>query len=98
VTAAASTTVVTVTAPNTVVENGVTIKRKIDESLTPPKRIVRVAAHVVRALGVDRLRERVLIRRLLQRKVIIIVIHVHGCPPGTALYRNTCSPIVHGKG
>jgi hypothetical protein len=38
------------------------------------------------------------VRRLLQRKVIIILIHVQGCPPGTAPYQGKCSAIVRGSG
>ncbi len=97
-TAGPSTTVVTVTAPNTVFENGALVRQRVLHTLTAPARTVRLPSHVVRALGAHRLAVTNPVVHVTKTKVIVILIHVYGCPPGTALYHGTCSPIVHGKG
>jgi hypothetical protein len=53
---------------------------------------------VIRTVGAHRLAVRSLVHRLLQRKVIFIVIHVPGCPPGTVLHHGNCTHTSLGKG
>jgi hypothetical protein len=98
VTAGASTTVVTETAPNTIVENGVLARKTITETVTAPARTVSRPAHLVRTLGDHRLAERNVVHRVIRTKVIVIVIHVHGCPPGTVVSNGNCTHTSLGKG
>jgi hypothetical protein len=81
-----STTTVTVPG-STVTVPASTVKKELSQIFTPPRRIVPVPAHVLRAIGAHHLVERIVVRRLLQRKVIIIVIHVHstGTAPSSGL-------------
>jgi hypothetical protein len=76
VTVSGSTTTVTLPGSTVTVPPSTVIKRIVG-TFTPPRRIVRVPAHVIRADHVHRLVVRGLVRRILQRKVIVIVIHVH---------------------
>jgi hypothetical protein len=73
----------TVTLPgSTVTVPPSTVIKRIVGTFTPPRRIVRVPAHVIRADHVHRVVVRGLVRRILQRKVIVIVIHVHAPSSG----------------
>jgi hypothetical protein len=76
VTVSGSTTTVTLPG-STVTVPASTVTKKINQIFTPPRRIVRVPAHIIRADRVHRVVVRGLVRRILQRKVIVLVIHVH---------------------
>jgi hypothetical protein len=82
-TGSATSTVATVTGPNTVVEGGsVATKRALVTATTPSQTVVK-PAHVVQAE---------------EEKLIVIVVHKESCPPGTALYHGTCTHTGLGKG
>jgi hypothetical protein len=81
VTVSGSTTTVTLPGSTVTVPPSTVIKRIVG-TFTPPRRIVRVPAHVIRAEHIHRLVVRGLVRRILQRKVIVIVVHVHAPSSG----------------
>jgi hypothetical protein len=70
-----STKVVTVTAPNTVVEGGSLVTKRVVITVKTPSRVVRSPARVVSA----------------EEKRYVIVVRVKGCAPGTVLVHGTCS-------
>jgi hypothetical protein len=76
-------TVETVTGPNKVVEPGADVTESALVAFTTRGRVVRVPAHVVRAV---------------ETKLIAIVVHAVPCPAGMALYQGTCTHIVRGSG
>jgi hypothetical protein len=82
VTSGTAAIVVTVTGPGTVVEDGAVATKRAVVSVTIPARVLRVAAHVVRADETE----------------LLVLVRAPGCPPGMAMYRGTCSHIVRGKG
>jgi hypothetical protein len=91
VTAGASTTTVTLTAAKTTTttEGGVLAAKAVTVRLTTPGRTVTVHLHVAHVVGHAAVK---------QKKVIIVVVHAHGCPPGTAPFQGVCSPSSPGKG
>jgi hypothetical protein len=73
----------TVTLPGkTVTVPPSTVIKRIVGTFTPPRRVVRVPARVTRAEHVHRLVVRGLVRRILQRKVVVIVVDVHAPSSG----------------
>ncbi len=89
VTAGASTTTVTVTAPRTTTEGGVLAAKVVTVRLTSPGRTVTVHAHVVHVIGHA---------HVGQKRIIVIVVHARGCPPGLVAFHGVCSHIVRGSG
>jgi hypothetical protein len=83
VTGAAAQTVVTVTSPHKVVEAGARVTRRAVVTVTTPSREVFRPPHVVHAE---------------EEKLVVIVVHTTGCPPGTMLADGNCSHIGIGKG
>lgn len=75
-----STTTVTLAGKTVTLPISTVIKRIVG-TFTPPRRIVRVPAHVIRVVHVHRVVVRFPVRRIVVRKVIRIVIHVR--PTGT---------------
>jgi hypothetical protein len=84
-----TTSVLTVTAPNKVVQEGVLGTKRVVIHVKTPARTVRIPAHVLTVHG-----------RGSQKgqKFVVIVIRVHGCPPGTVPFHGVCSHIVRGSG
>jgi hypothetical protein len=74
-------TVVAVTGPSKVVENGAVATTRAVVRVATPGRVVRVPAHVVRA----------------DEKELVVLVRVMSCPLGMAMYHGTCSHIVRGK-
>jgi hypothetical protein len=84
-----TTSVLTVTAPNKVVQEGVLGTKRVVIHVKTPARTVRIPAHVVTVHGQG---------SQTGQKIVVIVIRVHGCPPGTVPFRGVCSHIVRGSG
>jgi hypothetical protein len=82
-TGATTTTVATVTGPRDVVEAGARVTKRTVVTVTTPSRVVFRPPRAV---------------RVEEEKLVVIVVHAQGCPPGTRPYHGTCSAIVRGKG
>ena len=97
VAAAGTTSVVTVTGPNEIVQPGLVVKQIVQAKVKHPRRLVHVAARI------HRQNARV---RFVLVKVIVVVDRtvagigraVSGCPPGTKPFNGRCLPVVRGKG
>jgi hypothetical protein len=85
VTAAATTTVVTVTGPNQIVHPGLVANKRIKVTITTPKRVIRVSGHVYRLHGKG---------KVAGKSVVVVLIR--GCPRGTVHDGNGCG--APGKG
>jgi hypothetical protein len=97
VTASGTTIVVTVSAPNQIVQPGLVVKKGVQAKVKKARRLVHVAARV------HRFRARV---KVLVRKVFVVVRQVagvaargaNGCPPGSEPFNGACRAVVRGKG
>jgi hypothetical protein len=71
------------TATVVTVEGGASVKKRGVVTVTTPRRVVHEPVRVVHAE---------------EKKVIVVVVHKRGCPPGTAFYNGACHHIALGKG
>jgi hypothetical protein len=90
VTAGATATTVTVTTPHPpTTEGGVLATKVVTVHITTPGHTVTLHAHVIHVKDPV---------RLTHTKVIVIVVHARGCPPGSVAQNGVCTHIGVGKG
>jgi len=88
-TAAGTTTVLTVTGPNQVVHPAVVVKKRFRTTVKLPNRVVHISGHVYRIRGKA---------GVLGKRIVVVVSRPRSCPAGTVFFKGHCAATVRGKG